>query len=102
MATSTISEQAKSYARVIVGQIADNFVLLEESVKSCDKLHTVLKEYKKAKEQGKISKFFFNRNIDEYLAHVKSVEEKEGISYVMVIIPLNLWLLGCLMSGGVW
>ena len=77
MATSTISEQAKSYARVIVGQIADNFVLLDESVKSCDKLHVALDEYKKAKVQGKISKFFFNRNIDEYIAHVKSVEEKE-------------------------
>ena len=63
-------------------------------------MHTALGEYKKAKEQGKISKFFFNRNIDEYLAHVKSVEEKESISYVMVIIPLSLWLLGCLMSGG--
>ena len=102
MATSTISEQAKSYARVIVGQIADNFVLLEESVKSCDKLHTVLGEYKKAKEQGKISKFFFNRNIDEYTAHVKSVEEKEGISLCdgyNTIEPLAVGLFGEWGSG---
>ncbi len=45
MGKSTISKQAKSYAEVIVGQIADNFTALNLAVKNCDDFEDAQKEY---------------------------------------------------------
>ncbi len=99
MGKSTISEQAESYAEVIVEQITDNFKQLEDSINSCTKLKDTLDEYKKAQNQSKLSKFFFEKNIDEYIGYLNRAKKQTGCDGYAKIEPLAVGLFGEWGSG---
>ena len=99
MTQSNISEQAEKYAEVIVGQIAGNFNTINENIKNCVEFNKILDEYKNAHEQTKLSKFFFDKNVDEYMGYVEESEKKTGCDKYRIIEPLAVGLFGEWGSG---